>query len=87
MLGADAIERARWNGAPLKILTPWQWLREPDYTAAVIDWRRAAVALQDINALEFDSTWLGKRVRQAFKWPLGRPRLLVPDRPAREDER
>jgi hypothetical protein len=89
VLGGDAIEQARRNKTPVRILSPFCWLREPDYTAAVIDWRRAAFALQGIDSLEFDSTRLGKRVRQAFKWPLGCPRLLVPDhgQSEREDER
>lgn len=79
VLGSDAIELARWYGSVVKVVTPHQWLAGPDRSVAVVDWRRAAFALQDAPELHFTDAALAFRVRNCFARPLGRPRILIPE--------
>lgn len=76
-LGTDAIEASRWRGMPLTLMTPLRWLREPEGTASVIDWRRAVYSLQDCAKITCDSLALADRVRAAFARPIPLPPLYV----------
>ena len=83
VLGSDAIEASLDRGPlydplPLRLVTPIQWVREPDGAAAVVDWSRAAHSLQDCCSITCCSLALGQRVRAAFqKTLLGVPPISV----------
>ena len=77
-LGQDAIEEARWNGQPLKIMTPLEWLRGPAQAAAIIDFSRAANTRQGLDPLLMNYRPLAARLHAAFARPRVIPTLLVP---------
>lgn len=78
MLGGAAVEASLECGAlydprPLRLITPLQWVREPDGAAAVIDWVRAAHTLRCCCSITCGTLELGRRLRAAFRQPLMPP--------------
>ena len=82
LFGFDAIDRARREGTTILLFErAFDWLRNPDGTAFIIDWPLAAHLLAaDLGdwRVRCSSRALAARVRRALSQPLPLPRIEVP---------
>lgn len=82
-LGADYIDRARWDETPVRLFAdPVEWLRADRQGACIVDWRAVRHVLADVPAVNCGANRaLADRVDKALRQPVHVPRLIVQEAP------